>query len=394
MGYTNRSLCHGRGISAKIKRHLRARNSVRSACWLWSAGGHPSCRHSRTGRDTFASSGSSSIRLIDIEHLGLGGSIGAILGRFSIVAVPMEHLKGFHLIRSAQSLGDDVVKLRQVSIFQVESTGRTASLLLPQKYSHAGSGERVLVGPLCPVHQVPIIGGRPSFDLRVPLDFCPGMGVERCPLGLELHPTYYFFLVALRSFPIPCPDPSFALVWVSPGCPLPQPIAHIPGHLAEDSIRHHRSVVIRPSAYDGVQAGYELFLGRPPQCSNGLLQFVPLAFLGFWRGFDESLVSFLRAVFARSKVAYLESQKVEPPVSLICLQRVSDPGFARLHFQSHSCQPLFRLLFCFGHFLQGRTEDHKVVSIPDDLRVRGPSMSRTPMVSTYRFLYTMECDVG
>lgn len=53
----------------------------------------PFCRHSRTGHAIFTASGSSSIRLVDIERLTFVCSVGAVEGCFLVVAMSMERLE-------------------------------------------------------------------------------------------------------------------------------------------------------------------------------------------------------------------------------------------------------------------------------------------------------------
>ena len=54
---------------------------------------HPFRRHFKTVLAAFVAHGSSSIRLVVIEYLALWGSIGAVEGRFLVVAMSMERLE-------------------------------------------------------------------------------------------------------------------------------------------------------------------------------------------------------------------------------------------------------------------------------------------------------------
>ena len=65
------------------------------------------------------------------DTLACFGLIGAILGRFLVVAVPMEQLKVHQPVVPAQGLRDDVVGLNYLSITEIQSTAGTLPLLKP-----------------------------------------------------------------------------------------------------------------------------------------------------------------------------------------------------------------------------------------------------------------------
>ena len=85
----------------------------------------------------FVAHGSSSIRLIIIEYLALWGSIGAVEGRFLVVAMSMERLEVPEVVGATESLWDNMVDFRQVSVSQIQSTGRASPFLLLEECSQS-----------------------------------------------------------------------------------------------------------------------------------------------------------------------------------------------------------------------------------------------------------------
>jgi hypothetical protein len=110
--------------------------------------------------------------VVVIDTLTRSGLVGAIPGRFLIVAVPMEQLEVHQPVVPSKGLRNDVVYLQHVSISYVQSTESTPSLLELQQVAYLAIHQWMVFQPLRPVHQVAIVGtGRTSY-LSMALDGC------------------------------------------------------------------------------------------------------------------------------------------------------------------------------------------------------------------------------
>src|SRR5215472_15137231 len=102
-----------------------------------------------------------------------------------------------------------MVDFCQVSVSQIQSTGRASPFLLLEECSQSRSGEWVIIGPFRPVYQVSVGGGRVSFHLHMPLNLRARMHVELRFFGSE-------FVVCFHSLPVPSMLPLRPFVRMSP----------------------------------------------------------------------------------------------------------------------------------------------------------------------------------
>ena len=95
------------------------------------------------------------------------------------MAVGMEDLQVAEVRPSRLAGGLDVVDFKLVLHHEEESTGDTAATLRPEESPEGGSGLRMMLQPLGPVHQVTIIEGRRLAHLDVATNRRLGMATER-----------------------------------------------------------------------------------------------------------------------------------------------------------------------------------------------------------------------
>jgi hypothetical protein len=85
------------------------------------------------------------------DTLACSGLVGAILGRFPIMAMPVKQLEVHQPIVATKAARDDVIRLQHLSGFEVQPTERTPSLLKLQEIRGPGAREGVIFQPLCEV---------------------------------------------------------------------------------------------------------------------------------------------------------------------------------------------------------------------------------------------------
>src|SRR5215469_5494458 len=71
------------------------------------------------------------------DTMACSGLVGAVLGRFLVVAVPMEQLQVHQPVIPSQGLRDDVVGFHAISITEIQSTPGTFPHLAAAANNHA-----------------------------------------------------------------------------------------------------------------------------------------------------------------------------------------------------------------------------------------------------------------
>ena len=101
----------------------------------------------------------------------------------------MEHLQVARVRPSRLAGGLDVVDFQLVLHHEEESTRGTAATLRPEESPEGGSGLRVMLQALRPVHQGAIIEGRRLAHLDVATNRRLGMATERAAGGTSEVPA-------------------------------------------------------------------------------------------------------------------------------------------------------------------------------------------------------------
>jgi drug/metabolite transporter superfamily protein YnfA len=132
--------------------------------------GHPSHRHSRTGRATFTASWLLSVWsiVIDTFHFS-NGHVYHVFGGFFIVAMSMIDRFVAEIILSPQGGRDAVIDFQQVFILKVEPASWALPLLYLEQFCLLVVHEWMLFEPLCPVEEVSVKGACSSLYLCVVL---------------------------------------------------------------------------------------------------------------------------------------------------------------------------------------------------------------------------------
>jgi len=82
------------------------------------------------------------------DTLARFGLIRAVLGRFPIVAVPMEQVEIYQPIGATQATRDDMIHFPHILRLDEQPTIDTSPLLILQEVSRLGTRQRVVFQPL------------------------------------------------------------------------------------------------------------------------------------------------------------------------------------------------------------------------------------------------------
>src|ERR1051326_6481588 len=259
--------------------------------------------------------------------------VGAVLGRFLVVAVPMEQLEVHQPVIPSQGLRNDVVGLSYISITEIQSTTGTLPLLKPQQITIPRIRQGMVPQSLRPVDEVAIIRTGRTLHLCVASNRCCAMRFQPSTILGREFPAF-----ALVHRPIFARYPSSSFIRVTTVCPAPQHVVEQGITSLEGFFRHHHSVVIRPSQNDRIEVRDQPRLRSRPLLSNDLAQRDHMRFDGLSTGFDERLEpqrlsggAMRRASLSGSILSHVETKKVKPRCSL---QGMDQTSFAGLQFQS------------------------------------------------------------
>jgi hypothetical protein len=156
-------LLHAVNVTTGCSRFSRPHSgSVASA---GRATGPPGCK---TGRETFASSGSSAVP--SLSWIPRRGAVSEIRCGFLVVAMAVQELLVAPAVRAPVGTRHAVVGFQHLSYLKAQSTP-PASAPLPAQQRRRPSGQlRAAPQPQTPVHPVPVVGTACSLHLHVAAD--------------------------------------------------------------------------------------------------------------------------------------------------------------------------------------------------------------------------------
>src|SRR5450432_2033616 len=157
------------------------------------------------------------------------------------MAMSMEELKIHHLVRSSEGDWDIMINLDLVSIFQVEVTSYTLSLLSFEQVGHPRWRFWMVSLTFCPVDPIAIKGAFCSLYLHMSLDRGHPVKSKRAILRREL--PFSFF-----RMPIGCGSPFGRFVGMALFAPLPKQLEQQGVHPRKRAFRAYRRIVIGPSS--------------------------------------------------------------------------------------------------------------------------------------------------
>ncbi len=122
-----------------------------------------------------------------------------------------------------------------------------------------------------------------------------------------------------------------------------------------------------------IMAGHfnECGLWTAPVLADHFFDPSEVAFLRFQAGLDDCFIAWLipegaGVVFSHPILPDVETQEVEPDLSILRIERVDDTGFTGFQAQSHFSQPFFGDLLEFVECFQVMVQDHEIIGVAND----------------------------
>jgi len=147
----------------------------------------------------------------------------------------------------------DVIDFNGVSILEEQFTPSALPLLLLLEFGLGATEKRVFSQPCTPVQQISVIGAGSSLHFSVSLDFGAIMGPQ---FGSSIREVPWSF----PDVPVVPGNPSFSFVGVSSACPSKELVEQEIATPTEGFSGDNGAMIIRPSAYLGVEHLNELTL--------------------------------------------------------------------------------------------------------------------------------------
>ena len=144
----------------------------------------------------------------------------------------------------------------------------------------------------------------------------------------------------IQPFPVATITPFGPLARMAKGGPTTKFGVQLSGHLVEDNFGTASFVVIGPASNDGIELANQPALRAAAIVADNLFQLSQMAFDGFLAGSNQGLETGLTPVGSGFVAAHwvlsdVEPQKVEPGLSLVFVEGVTDARFSGVELQSH-----------------------------------------------------------
>src|SRR5215468_10165223 len=288
--------------------------------------------------------------------------------RLQVAAMVVEQLQVVDARCPAAIARDQVIHFHPIS-FTKPLIAFSASPFLP--FEQLGDSRRhfwVITESRTPIQPVSVVRAACSCHLHVTLIVCLAVLAQPHAIRSLKLPTSAYA-------PIFAHDPPFALFRMTalrPG--IEHREEHFP-ELAESDVTDYIFVVVRPSRDLRIKSLDQLGLFLRRVSLDRFPQFLGVPFDCLWTRLDSSSASdglsltiSIRVVLPSRILPDPETQKFKTRFTLRRLQRVSDPRFVLVEFQSHLAEPLCddltTLLDHFPLFVQ----DHEIISVSHHFR--------------------------
>src|SRR5215813_14227516 len=269
---------------------------------------------------------------------------------------------------SSAIAGDQLAHLHRIS-FPKPLTAFPASPFLPfEQLGYSWRHFWVIAESRTPVQPISVVGTARSRHLHITLIVCFAVSAQsRAVRGLKPP--------APAHAPIFAHDPALTFVRMAS---LRPGIEHRKEHcpeLAKYDVADYMFVVIRPSRDLRIESLYQFGLFLRSVSLDRFSQFLGVSLDRLWARFDSSDASdrlpvtvSVRVIFPGRILPDLESEEFKTGFSFRCFQRMNNPCFVFVEFQTYLAEPLpgdfTTLLDHFPLFVQ----DHEIICVAHHFR--------------------------